>query len=179
MITIREIDGQHKSDARIPNDSFPLFGRIAPSYRDGKWDYELIRYAPEDVSEMCFPDEGYDPDSMPDSIFLGAYDDESCVGLILLQPGNFRYMYVADLKVKHEYRRQHIGRMLIDKARKTSAQHGYRGLYLQCQDNNPGAFLFYINSGFYIGGLDTNIYRHTKQEGKADILLYCENDERP
>ena len=53
------------------------------------------------------------------------------------------------------------------------------GSYLECQDNNPGAFLFYLNSGFYIGGLDTNVYRHTSQEGKADILLYCETDQQP
>ena len=34
----------------------------------------------------------------------------------------------------------------------------------------------YLNSGFYIGGLDTNVYRYTKQEGESDILFYCEAD---
>lgn len=27
---------------------------------------------------------------------------------------------------------------------------------------------------FYIGGMDTNVYCHTKQEGKADIIFYCD-----
>lgn len=27
-----------------------------------------------------------------------------------------------------------------------------------------------------IGGLDTNVYRHTSQEDKADIIFYCESD---
>lgn len=65
---------------------------------------------------------------MKDSVFLGAYDGEKCVGLAILQPGFFKYMYLYDLKVSKQYRGQHI----------------------------------------------TNVYRHTKQEGKADILFYCE-----
>ena len=156
MITVAEIDRDHKADIRIPNEPFSLFGRIIPSYQNGKWEYQLVRYAPEDVSEMCFPDENYDFDSMQDCVCLGAYDNEACIGLAILQPGPFRYMHLYDLKVARKYRRQNVGRMLI------------------C-----GAFLFYLNSGFYIGGLDTNVYRHTGQEGKADILLYCETDQQP
>lgn len=57
------------------------------------------------------------------------------------------------------------------KSKEIAVQNGYCGLYTQGQDNNPGACLFYLHSGFYIGGLDTNVYRHTKQEGKADILF--------
>ena len=175
MITVRLVTKEHESDIRIPNESFSLFGRIIPSYENGRWDYQLVRFPPEKVSEMCFPDEAYDLDSMPGSVFLGAYDDETCIGLAVLQPGTFRYMHLYDLKIAKRYRRQNIGRMLIGKAKEVAAQHGYSGIYLECQDNNPGACLFYLNSGFYIGGLDTNVYRHTKQEGKADILLYCEN----
>lgn len=176
MIEIREIDARHKSDINIPNEPFQLFGRLIPSYKDGQWEYEIIHYAPEDVTEMCFPEENYNYDSMTDSVFLGAYDGDYCVGVAILQPGFSKYMYLCDLKVNGKYRGQHIGKMLIEKSRKIAAQQGYCGLYTQAQDNNPGACLFYLNSGFYIGGLDTNVYRHTKQEGKADILFYCETN---
>lgn len=174
MIEIREIDARHSADVNIPNEPFPLFGRVIPSYKDGIWGYELVRYAPGDVTEMCFPDEGYDYDAMAGSLFLGAYDGDRCVGLAILQPGPFRYMYLHDLKVKRAYRRRHVGSMLIESAKDAAAREGCHGLWLQVQDDNPGAFLFYLSAGFYIGGLDTNVYRHTKQEGKADILLYCE-----
>ena len=176
MIEIRVIDALHKADIRLPNEPFQLFGRIVPTYDGTEWAYELIRFAPEEVSQMCFPDENYDYDSMPDSVFLGAYDEDQCVGLAILQPGFFKYMYLYDLKVSRQYRGRHIGTMLIQKAKETAAQNGYRGLYTQGQDNNPGACLFYLHSGFYIGGLDTAAYRHTKQEGKSDILFYCEAD---
>ena len=176
MIKIREIDAQHKSDINLPNEPFPLFGRLLPSYKDGRWEYTSVRFAPEEVTEMCFPDEDYTFDSMPDSVFLGAYDGDACVGLAILQPGFFKYMYLYDLKVKETHRGQRIGKQLIDYAKKIAAREGYCGIYTQGQDNNLGACLFYLNAGFYIGGLDTNVYRHTKQEGKADILFYCEAD---
>ena len=176
MIEIRCIDSQHKSDINIPNESFHMFGRIIPSFNNGLWNYKLERYNSENVREMTFPDEDYNYEDMKDSVFLGAYNDEKCVGLAILQPGLFKYMYLYDLKVNKEYRGQHIGQALVAKAKEIAAQNGYYGLYTQGQDNNPGACLFYLNSGFYIGGLDTNVYRHTKQEGKADILFYCEND---
>lgn len=178
MLTVRAIDASHQADIRLPNEPFGMFGRMLPSYSGGEWTYTLLRFAPEDVSEMRFPDESYDFDAMTSagSIFLGAYDGDRCVGLAILQPGFFRYMYLYDLKVNAQYRRRHIGSMLIRKAKETAVQNGYCGLYTQGQDNNPGACLFYLHNGFTIGGLDTNIYRHTAQEGKADILFYCEAD---
>ena len=174
MMEIRIIDAQHKADINLPNEPFQMFGRMIPAYDGKAWTYELMRFAPDDVTEMCFPDENYDYDAMSDSVFLGTYDGEECVGLAILQPGFFRYMYLYDLKVKGNYRGRHIGKMLIQKAKETAVQKGYCGPYTQGQDNNPGACLFYLNTGFYIGGLDTNVYRHTGQEGKADILFYCE-----
>lgn len=174
MIQIKIIDAQHKADINIPNESFQMFGRIITSYNNDQWSYQLVRYEPESVSEMCFPDENYNYDDMQDSVFIGAYDGETCVGLAILQPGFFKYMYLYDIKVNKEYRGRHIGKMLLTKAKNIALEQGYCGLYTQGQDNNPGACLFYLNSGFYIGGLDTNVYRHTKQEGKADILFYCE-----
>ena len=174
MIEIRRIDAVHKADINIANEPFSLFGRMVVS-RDGKkWTHTLIRYEPEAVTEMRFPDENYQFDKMADSVFLGAYDGGSCVGLAILQPGFFRYMYLYDLKVNSAYRGRHVGTMLVEKAKETAARQGYRGLYLHCQDDNPGACLFYLKCGFYIGGLDTNLYRHTKQEGKADVIFYCE-----
>ena len=123
---------------------------------------------------MCFPDENYDYDEMKDSVFLGAYEDEKCVGLAVLQPGFFRYLYLYDLKVCRAYRGQKIGALLMDKAREIALQQGYRGLYTQGQDNNVDACLFYLRYGFHIGGLDTEVYRGTRQEGKADILFYLD-----
>lgn len=176
MIEVKQIDASRKADINIPNEPFPLPGRFVPSFDGVRWSHELVWYAPENVTQMCFPDENYDFDAMADSVFLGAYDGDRCVGLAILQPGAFRYMYLYDLKVNGSCRGRHIGTMLMEKAREIAARQGFRGIYTYAQDNNPAACLFYLHAGFYIGGLDTNVYRHTAQEGKADIIFYSEND---
>ena len=175
MIEIRKIGAAHEADIRLKNEPFSLFGRLLPAYRDGQWSYTEERFAPEDIRQMCFPDEAYALYAEPERIFLGAYDADTCVGLAVLDSGFFQYMYLYDLKVSHAYRQQHIGQALMAQAKKVAVEQGYSGLYTICQDNNLGACLFYLHSGFSIGGLDTNVYRHTPQEGKRDILLYCES----
>jgi ribosomal protein S18 acetylase RimI-like enzyme len=173
MIEVREITAAHKADINIPNEPFALFGRMEVSRADGKWGHSEVLFAEEDVSEMCFPDENYDFEAMQENtVFLGAYDGEKCVGLAILQKAFFKYMYLYDLKVSGSCRGQGVGRALMAKAGEVCKARGYRGIYTQGQDNNLGACRFYLKAGFRIGGLDTEVYKGTKQEGKADILFY-------
>lgn len=175
MIEIREIDAVCKADINIPNEPFKLFGRMVPSYADETWGHTEVLFDEKDVSEMRFPDDHYDYDAMKrDHVFLGAYDGDQCVGLAVLQDAIFYYMYLYDLKVSAAYRNQGVGHMLIEKAKKVCAARDYRGIYTQGQDNNLAACRFYLKAGFHIGGLDTNVYKGTSQEGKADILFYMD-----
>ena len=87
-----------------------------------------------------------------------------------------KYMYLYDLKVNKAYRGQRIGKRLIEMSKKIAKSRGYRGIYTQGQDDNLGACLFYLNNGFIIGGLDTQVYAGTSQEGKKDILFYLDAD---
>ncbi len=127
---------------------------------------------------MVFPDENYDYDSMAEnSIFVGAYEGENCVGLAIYQHSWNKYLYLYDLKVKAAYRGQRIGEQLIGAGRELARENGYRGLHTVGQDNNLGACSFYVRCGFEIGGMDSRVYRGTAQEGKSDILFYLDNDE--
>ena len=79
MIEIREIDEEHKADLNLPNEPFPLFGRMEPSYSGGRWGHTEVLFDKKDVGEMRFPDEDYDYNEMKkNSVFLGAYDGEAC-----------------------------------------------------------------------------------------------------
>ena len=86
----------------------------------------------------------------------------------------FKHMYLLDLKVNRDCRGKNIGRRLIDCAKQLAAERGYRGIYTQGQNDNLGACRFYIRCGFRIGGLDTDVYMGTKQEGKSDIYFYLD-----
>ena len=175
MLEIKLIDAAHKRDINIPNQPFSLFGRMIPSYVDETWRYDEVRFPEEEVGAMCFPDENYDYDAMQEnSVFIGAYDGDRCVGLAIMQDDWMKYMYLYDLKVDKAYRSQGAGHALMEKAKEVAARRGYLGIYTQGQDNNLAACRFYIKSGFRIGGLNTNVYKGTKQEGKSDIIFYLD-----
>lgn len=172
MIDVRRITAENAGDLKLKNDPFVMPGRMIPRLEEGKWSYRIERFDhPED---MTFPEENYDLEALDQegAIALGAYIDGVCVGLAVLKPGFLKYMYVYDLKVSADYRRKGIGQALIQEALQQARQLGYIGLYLQAQDNNVNACLFYLRTGFVIGGFDNRVYTGTSQEGKADILFY-------
>jgi len=124
---------------------------------------------------MCFPDENYDYDELAKNhVFIGAYDGERCVGLAILADHMFKYIYLDDLKVFQEYRKQGIGKALMEKAMEVAHQRNYNGIYTIGQDNNVSACKFYLKLGFEIGGFDNRIYRGTSQEHKANIFFYLD-----
>ena len=174
MIEIKVIDAAHSADANIPNEPFLIFGRMIPEYIDGRWSSREIEFPPEKRHEMRFPDEDYKLEEMPDATFLGAYEDGKCVGVAVLQEAMFKYMYLLDLKVNRDCRGKSIGKRLIERAKQLAAERGYRGIYTQGQDNNLNACRFYLRCGFRIGGLDTDVYKGTSQEGKSDIYFYLD-----
>lgn len=166
---IRIIEGVNRIN--IENEPFELFGRMIPMYDGYKWSYIEELKDDKDCSMMCFPQENYNP-SESKSTFLGAFDNDKCVGLAVLDDYWFKYMYINDLKVCDSYRRRGIGKLLIDKSMEIAKEKGYKGLYVVGQDNNLAACRFYIKNGFEIGGFDNKVYEGTSQEGKADITFY-------
>ena len=173
MIEIQLIDEAHKKDIRLKNDSFPLYGRLVPSYNGKQWSYTTQKFPPEECGEMTFPDEPYDYDKMAEcTFFVGAYAGERCVGLAVLERSFFKYLYLSDLKVASGCRGKGVGRMLIERCMEIAKEQKMQGVSLTVQDNNLSACLFYLKVGFRIGGLDTETYNGTSQEGKADIEMY-------
>lgn len=172
-IQVRVIDKEHCADINIPNQPFKLFGRMIPTYVNEQWSYTTEMF-PE-VCEMCFPDEKYNFDEMSEKhIFIGAYDDEKCIGLAIMRHEWMKYMYLYDLKVNDTYRGKNVAAMLVEKMKEAAKDNNYNGIYTLGQDNNLAACKFYIKSGFVIGGLDTKVYQGTSQEGKKDIIFYLD-----
>ena len=169
MVEIRRIDKAHERDAELPNEPFTLWGRMIPSLENGVWAYRTEQF-PE-PAEMCFPDFPYNVTDK-NSLFLGAYAGDVCVGLAVFRKAMFRYMYLEDLKVNRDCRRQGIGAKLIEAGMKTAKELGLVGIYTVGQDNNLSACLFYLKNGFQIGGFNNRDYRGTPQGDKADIYFY-------
>lgn len=175
MIEIKRIGEEQKEDINIKNESFKLFGRLIPEYRDEEWSFSVDYLLEEEIEEMVFPDENYNYDLMKEnSFFVGCYYEERCVGLAIFQKSWNRYLYLYDLKVCKDFRDQGLAKKLLREGEKIAKEEGYLGIYTQGQDNNLGACLFYLSYGFKIGGFDNKIYYGTKQAGKADVIFYLD-----
>ena len=170
---IRIIGERNREDINLLNEPFRIFGQLLPSYADGKWRYKTIYYLEEEITEMCFPDYPYDyEEAGRNAVFIGAYEEDRCIGLAVLREDMFRYMYLDDLKVKAGCRGRGVGKQLIEKCMEIAEKRGRIGVYTIAQDNNLAACLFYLDCGFEIGGFDDRIYRGTPQESKANIIFY-------
>lgn len=174
---IRRVVRENAKDLLLKNELFSLPGRFIPELRDGVWSYRTEPY--ETVETMCFPDEAYDFDRVSQKgCALAAYDGGVCVGLIVLEDRFWKYMHVYDLKVAATARNKGVGKALVRAALEEACRRDYRGLYLEAQDNNLNACLFYVKTGFVIGGFDNRLYAGTRQEGKADVTFYLDGESR-
>lgn len=173
---IRKITAENATDLLLPNDPFSQPGQFVPSLKDGVWDYEVRLYdAPK---SMVFPPENYDLETVDKEGFaLAAYEDGVCVGLAIFKDAFFRYMHLYDLKVSAASRGKGAGKALLEAGLAEAAARNYRGIYLQAQDDNLGACLFYLKCGFQIGGFDNRLYGGTSQAHKADILFYLDKED--
>ena len=172
-IEIREITTENKEALKLPNEPFLNEGRLIPIYDGENWSYRIEEFAPEDVTEQCFPPEDYEFDKMEDGFHgLAAYADGKCVGYVLTYVQWNKYLYLDNLLVLKDYRRYGVGSHLLDGAMELAKKLGQLGVWLICQDNNLGACKFYLKNGYTLGGMNLPVYEGTKQEGKADLYLY-------
>lgn len=176
MIEIKRIDESTKKDINLSNEPFPIWGKMIPTYNGSEWTYTTEKYEENNVSEMVFPDENYHFDVLrKEYFFVGAYqEDGNCIGLAVFKQDWFKYLYLEDLKVSKKYRGCGVGQSLLIEGKKIAVENGYQGIYTVGQDNNLSACLFYLNTGFVIGGLNTHVYKGTNQSDKHNIYFYLD-----
>lgn len=77
---------------------------------------------------------------------------------------------VADIWVDSAYRRQGLGKKLMDKAKAVAMDKRCRGLILETQSCNVPAIDFYRSQGFVLAGLDAYAY-HDDDMQRGEVRL--------
>lgn len=173
MTQVFRIDSARQESLKFPQEPFEMPGRLIPSLRDGVWSCREELF-PE-PGTMCFPPENLNLQEIDrDGAVFGAYIDGDCVGLAVYRKGFFAYLYLQTLTVRQSARGQGVGKALLEAGKRYARENGYRGIYLQAQDDNLNACRFYLHCGFEIGGFDNRVYTGSRQEGKADIIFYLD-----
>ena len=157
----------------LPNDPFPLLGRLVPRYDGRTWTTreELWTVA----EEKTYPPDAFDPadylTSPAKALFL-ALAGEECLGHIRLAEGWNGDCRVEDLAVRRPHRGRGVGTALMDAAKAWAAARALPGLTLETQDNNLPACRFYQKYGFTLGGMDTRVYRNTPYREETALYFY-------
>ena len=155
-IQLKRLEASLINQMNDTNDPFPIIGRIIPSYINGEWTYvEELDY---EVKEISFPDDQIDWRDYierDNRVVYLAMDNDECVGQIRLVKDWNQFAYIENIAVKMTYRKQGIGRMLLEKAERWAKEKELIGLSLEAQNDNLIACRFYRKEGFQLGGVDT------------------------
>lgn len=169
-IIIKPLENQSINIINDMNESFPIIGKILPSFSKGVWSYDEELY--DTPKEIRFPDDKLDWSTYIDSsekIVLLAFSEEACIGQIRLIKDWNRFAYIENIAVKKDFRKSGVGHLLLEAAETWAKEQSLIGLSLEAQNDNLIACRFYAKEGFVLGGVDT-----LKQSAnlQIDITLY-------
>ncbi len=172
-IIIRRINESNQQALQLPNEAFDSPGKLVVTRSEAGWHYHEVLF--ESPQRQLFPNENYELELIQRSgLAVGAFEEDMCMGIAILEKQWNHYLYLSDLKVATAYRRRGISSMLLDKAIEIAKTMELKGLSTIAQDNNLGANRFYLKYGFTIGGFNTKDYHFTNQREKSDIYYYLD-----
>jgi len=104
---------------------------------------------------------------------LGAYDEGKLVGLALTERRDWnRTLWVWEIGVEEEYRRQGIGRRLMDRLIDIAQAEGLRAISFETQNTNVPAIRFYRSVGCEIEAIDLSYYTNNDvTDGEVAIFM--------
>lgn len=169
-ITIQPLMNQFINIVNNANESFPIIGKMLPSFSNGVWSYEEELY--DTPSEIRFPDDKLDWSAYIDSnekVVLLALHEDACIGQIRLVKDWNRFAYIENIAVKKDFRKIGVGHLLLEAAEAWAKEQSLIGLSLEAQNDNLIACRFYVKERFVLGGVDT--LKHSAN-AEIDITLY-------
>jgi len=107
----------------------------------------------------------------PDKTIFFANMDGCLAGQIILSKNWNQYASVEDIAVDVHFRRDGVGRALMNQAIVWAKAKQLPGIMLETQNNNVPACRFYEHCGFTLGGFDRYLYKGIHKDTE-EIALY-------
>ena len=170
-ILIREIDWNNLSQLNRCDNSFLVEHQWRLYTRDDDICYTLSparqftkSYPPEELEYASYIDN-------PEKTIFFAYINEQLAGQIILRKNWNGYAYIEDIAVDSRFRRQGVGRRLMDRAVEWAKSKLLPGMMLETSSVNVTACQFYQSFGFKLGGFDRFLYR-AMLPGTEEVAMY-------
>ena len=168
-IAIQEFNEQNRHDLNRCDGAFTVDSKLVLHVEDGVIGYAIVTVPPY---QKQYPRSNIDYSTyiaqLDKGIFFAYVDGELAGQLILFKNWN-GYAYIDDLAVDAGFRRQGVGRALIQQAVTWAKE--LPGIMLETQNTNVAASLFYQQCGFILGGFDTHLYTGL-DPNTEEIALY-------
>lgn len=170
-ITLREMDNDTLNHINRCDASFTVDAKLVVSAEDGRISYTVANVSPYtkqyDTTETDYKTFISSPDK---TIFFAFVDDELAGQVRIMKYWN-GYAYIDDVAVDAKFRRQGVGRVLVERAIEWAKSKGFPGLMLETQNNNVAACKLYERCGFELRGFDTYLYKGLNPN-TDEIALY-------
>jgi len=171
-LTLIQLDNEHLVDVNRCDSTFTVDSRLVLDAQDGEISYRIVsirpyqkRYAVDAIDAIAYLDN-------PDRAIFLAYMDGQIAGQIRV--GRFwnRYAYIEDIVVDPPFRKQGVGRALLERAMAWAKAGEYPGIMLETQNNNVAACRLYERMGMKLEGFDTCLYKGITPDTEEIALFW-------
>jgi streptothricin acetyltransferase len=170
-IHILPLDAAHLSAVFRTDSQFLITQRLVPIANESGLSYRILpcpprvkSYDPEEIDIPSYLDH-------PERAIFLAYAQDQLAGQIILRKYWNAYGYIDDIAVSPAFRRQGIGRLLLQQAQSWAMERSLPGLMLETQDVNVPACQLYQACGFVFGGFDRFLYK-ALDPSSDEVALY-------
>jgi streptothricin acetyltransferase len=170
-ITIQQLDERNFGDVNRCDGTFTVDSKLVLRAEN-----DLVRFAIVGVPpyQKRYPAEELDYTTylhQPDKAIFLAYAGGQLAGQIIVRKNWNRYAYIEDLVVDAGFRREGVGRALLQHAVTWARAQQLAGVMLETQNNNVAACRLYESGGFQLAGFDRCLYQGL-HPGTDEIALY-------
>lgn len=177
LFHIRELTVEDQYHWLNIDDCFIVNSVLELSYVDQRFTFTVKpidsytkSYSKEQTEERAYEDYAAYINN-PDQIAYLAFVGVQVAGRILVKRNWNRYAYIEDIAVDRQYRRNGIGKALIEHAKQWAKRGGMPGLMLETQTHNVSACQLYEGCGFVPGGFDRYLYQGIDPQSD-EIAIY-------
>jgi len=170
-ITIRAMDMDTIQQIKKEGSSFEVSSKLILHAENGEISYTIVDVHPyiKQYGAVEFDSDTYIAN--PDRIAFVAFVNNELAGQIRVLKYWNGYALIDDIAVEPQFRRQGVGRALIERAIAWAKERKFPGLMLETQNNNVAACKLYAGCGFELHGFDTHLYKGL-DHNTDEIALY-------